>query len=136
ALVAGVHARPALDAVLELEVDAARLVFRVALRRAHVRRAVVGADRVADRRVDDDVRLRLGAALVAVADLAAALGDGKRLGFRHGIEVGMGKSQWPLAIPPSPQSERAARAPSLTRSQSLMWAFRTSRRIWYAFLVG
>src|SRR5690606_2062616 len=55
ALVAGVHARPALDAVLELEVDAARLVFRVALRRAHVRRAVVGADRVADRRVDDDV---------------------------------------------------------------------------------
>ena len=66
--------------------------------------------------VEDDA-IEFFDAHVKQREPAEALGDGKRLGFRHGIEVGMGKSQWPLAIPPSPQSERAARAPSLTRSQ-------------------
>src|SRR5690554_5667578 len=91
ALVAGVHAGPALDAVLELEVHEAALVDRVAVGRADVRRALVRADGVADRGVDEDVRLGVAAALVAVGDGAQPLGDAEGLycwrGVGHKIEV-------------------------------------------------
>lgn len=76
-LVAGEHAGAAFDAVLELEMNLAKLVHRVAVGRADVGRALVRTGAVANVGIDEDVRFRLAFALVAEAHCSEAFGDGQ-----------------------------------------------------------
>jgi hypothetical protein len=57
----------------------ALLVLEIALRRADVRRAVMRTLRIADRGVDEDVRLRLAAGLIAIGDETKAFGNAELL---------------------------------------------------------
>ena len=74
-LVARVHTGTTLDAVFYLEMHLPLLIHRVALCRAHVRRAFVRTDAVADGRIDFDVRFRVAPPLIAVGNEAKAFGD-------------------------------------------------------------
>src|SRR5690606_22615667 len=79
ALVAGVHACAALDAILKLEEDSPILVKLIAFGRTYVCRAMVWADRVANARIDENVRLRLTPALIAIRYQAEAFGRAQLL---------------------------------------------------------
>ena len=85
-MVAGVEAGATFDAVFELEVDHACFIHRVAIGRADVRGAFVGAATVADGSVDEDVGLGFGAPLVAVGDQTESFGDfhGSRIRKKSG----------------------------------------------------
>lgn len=70
ALITGVHAGAALDAVLDLKMHLLVFVHRVAISRAHPGGALMWAAAVANIGIHDDMRLNFAAALVAVSHQA------------------------------------------------------------------
>lgn len=78
-LIAGIHARTALNAVLELENDLTFIIILIAFCRTDIGRAVVRTDRIANVGVDENMRSGFGAPLIAVGNHTKTFGKGALL---------------------------------------------------------
>ncbi len=77
ALIAGVHAGAALNAVFNLKMHRAVLVHGITVSRAHVGRTLVRTGGIANIRVHDNVWFNFRLRLIAIADQPQAFGKFK-----------------------------------------------------------
>ncbi len=78
-LIAGIQARAALDAILELKMDIVCLIEGIAVGRAHIRRAFMRARGITDIRIDLDMSFGFTPPLIPVIDQPEPVRDGELL---------------------------------------------------------